>query len=288
MKFELMVDCGAFTRSGVIKLDDYIPFLRGNADHISTSIVLDMIPPQHGSRQETDASAQFGYENWRTMKGEGISSLMPVFHEGESFKWLDRYLADGASYIGIAPFRKDRARAIQWCRNCFTIIGNAARVHGLGLMSPALVNGFKWHSIDASTWGKRGGYGQIVVPHQNLDGTVDFLLPDYICVTDQSQHYEHLHFNYLPPSQQHFIKRYLREHLGMDFEQVARSKPSNRWRCWIVFLKEVERLTGIRIYFVTDMTPAQATILNECGVQHRLLSYDRLRHRPNYLKTYCA
>ena len=153
-------------------------------------------------------------------------------------------------------------------------------------MSPDFITRFPWYSVDASTWAKRGGFGQIPAPHEHA-GNVDYLRPDYIAITELSEHDEDLHLKYLPPSQQQFVRHYLQQHVGMDLAEARGNKPSARWRCWALFLKEVERLTGIRIYFVTDTTPAQAKILNDVGVEHRLISYVRLRNKPDFLKRYC-
>jgi hypothetical protein len=285
---KVMVDCGAFSakRGVAISLRDYIAFCQANAAYFGVCVSLDLIPPdQYGTEEEIDAYAAQSYHNWQVMKNAGLHP-MPTFHQGESFARLEAYLAAGEAYIGISPFRKDQVRALLWVGDCFAIIGNSARVHGFGLMSDAFIRRFPWYSVDSSTWCKRGAYGQIPIPHQGADDSLDYLHPDYVAITDGSRHHQQLHLSYLPPSQLDFICRYLEETVGIDLAE-AQGKPSARWRCGAVFLKEVERQTNIKVYFVTDTTRAQAKVLNECSVEYRLISYVRLRNKPDALKRYC-
>lgn len=45
-------------------------------------------------------SGELSYQNWRRMKEEGVESI-PVWHFGESLKWMKKYIDEGARVIGM-------------------------------------------------------------------------------------------------------------------------------------------------------------------------------------------
>jgi hypothetical protein len=59
----------------------------------------------------------------------------------------------------------------------------------------------------------------------------------------------------------------------------ARDSFEHRERVWITYLKALEAYHGFPIYFVTNTDRRPHDILNDCQVEHRLLSFARLKER---------
>jgi len=105
-KVRIMLDSGAFSawKTGKqIDIDAYIAYIKYNLDHIHNYVSLDCIPGKCGiikTQRQVDVAAKQSYQNHQYMKHRGLSPI-PVFHRGESFEWLDRYVRDGECYIGL-------------------------------------------------------------------------------------------------------------------------------------------------------------------------------------------
>src|SRR5262249_19631321 len=105
---KIMIDSGAYTawsRGGPpIDLGDYIEFLKCNDWHCCIS--LDVIAGQDAQREwrseRMEQAANQSYQNYARMRDAGLDPI-PTFHQDEDFTWLDKYRADGADYIAIAP-----------------------------------------------------------------------------------------------------------------------------------------------------------------------------------------
>jgi hypothetical protein len=112
---KVMLDSGAYSawrQSGTIAIDDYIRFVRDVEPCVHTYVNLDVIPgalERPRTWNDTQASADASYRNLQKMKDAGLRPL-PVFHQGEDFKWLEKMLADGEDYIGISSAKNQRPR----------------------------------------------------------------------------------------------------------------------------------------------------------------------------------
>ena len=105
---DILLDSGAFSAWSLgerIDLSAYIGFVRANKDLIYRSINLDKIPGDFGIREwrpeEIEAAAAASYANQQKMKGAGLNPI-PVFHQDEHFRWLEKYLADDEDYICLS------------------------------------------------------------------------------------------------------------------------------------------------------------------------------------------
>lgn len=180
------LDSGAFSawRLGqTLNLDSYIEFVKNHEDLITDYVCLDVIPGNMGQMDRTQASIELSasksYENQQKMKAAGLSPI-PVFHQGERFEWLEKYIDDEEPYIGISPYLKSSAvQMIAWLDNCFSILTNSdgkpiVRTHGFGVTHPRMLLRYPWHSVDSSTWIMASAYGMIVCPSMGKDGEPDF------------------------------------------------------------------------------------------------------------------
>lgn len=135
-------------------------------------MALDVIPGEFGSQTRGDlkASAEASYRNLQIMKDAGLSPI-PVFHQGEDFKHLDRMLLDGENYIGISPGNDQGTHSQQrWLDQCFSILTERATgrplvsTHGFGTTSHSWLFRYPFTSADSTSWAMAGAHGQIIIP----------------------------------------------------------------------------------------------------------------------------
>jgi hypothetical protein len=166
----LTIDSGAYSawKSGSrISLHEYCYWLKSNLalrsfDYFS----LDVIPSDRGPIA-TGRAARDSFLNWTTMRRTGLNPI-PVFHQGEDWDWLAKYLDAGASYIGLSSAKElSKTAAAHWLlQACETAIAFMphVRLHGLGVASPAVFKKLPWYSVDSSSWAVSAGVGTIYVP----------------------------------------------------------------------------------------------------------------------------
>src|ERR1700677_2471910 len=108
LNLSIALDSGAFSswRRGIdLPLKDYTAYCKANKEHAAMYVNMDCIPGENGlmdhSQSSIEKSAAKSYENLQIMKAAGLRPV-PVFHQGETFNWLDKMLEDGETYIGIS------------------------------------------------------------------------------------------------------------------------------------------------------------------------------------------
>ena len=83
--------------------------MKANKSLIYRCINLDVIPGNFGIREwrpdEIEAAAAASYANQQKMKEAGLNPI-PVFHQDENFRWLEKYLADGEDYICLSASQR--------------------------------------------------------------------------------------------------------------------------------------------------------------------------------------
>jgi hypothetical protein len=173
-----MLDSGAFSAYWLdkeIDIDDYCDFIIKHKHLVANYINLDVIPGKPGTLRTTDdvkESSRRSFENFQYMKSRGLSPL-PVFHQGEPFHWLERYLEDGEPYICISTNKELSTESNRkWLDIVFTMIcdeqGNpSVKTHGLGITIWELMTRYPWESVDSTSWSLIPGYGRIIVPQYN-------------------------------------------------------------------------------------------------------------------------
>lgn len=181
----LILDSGAFSawsRGAVIDIDEYIAFIIANCEHIDYYINLDVIPGSFGvipTPQMVEESAQASWDNMLYMERAGLQP-MPVFHMGESFKWLRKMMDHGSPYVGISP-ANDRPTLQKrlWLDRVFTEIADSSgkpriRTHALGVTAIPLLSRYPWFSADSSAWTTATARGVIYVPRILTNGELDY------------------------------------------------------------------------------------------------------------------
>jgi DNA polymerase III sliding clamp (beta) subunit (PCNA family) len=161
--YEIFLDSGAYSAltEGIdINIDEYIVFIKKWQHKLKVYAVLDVI----GDPRDT-------YENQQYMQAQGLRPI-PVFHYGEDFGWLERYIDEGHKYIALGgmvgvPSNKQE----KWLDHLFaSYLTNEQgwpiiKAHGFGLSSHPLMTQFPWFSLDNSAWVKSSRFSRsIFVP----------------------------------------------------------------------------------------------------------------------------
>lgn len=172
----LMLDSGAFAvwnRGKTVDLDAYIQFCKEN-ENCSYYVALDVIPGRPGfvpRDEDREKSCQMSWDNYQKMlKTLPIEKVIPVFHQNENFKWLDKYLDFGTPYVGISPANdKTTGQKLAWLKQVKKHIFDTAgqpivKTHGFAVTSYKLMKLFQWHSVDSASWVRHSAYGTVYVP----------------------------------------------------------------------------------------------------------------------------
>jgi len=176
----IILDSGAFsvwTKGISIDINQYIDFCKQHP-LISYYVNLDVIPGipnKHKTvnKKTTEEAAQKSWENYqRMLEYFPIEKVIPVFHQNEDFKWLNKYIEFGTPYIGISPANdRTTAQKIGWLKqiqkytNLCDEKGNPKiKIHGFAVTSYRLLKFWHWHSVDSVSWLKNAAYGSILVP----------------------------------------------------------------------------------------------------------------------------
>jgi hypothetical protein len=183
-QFCFFLDSGAYsawTRGAQIDIDEYIAFIRCNIEHIEVYASLDVIPGRPG-RASTEAqrhqAAEQSWANYLYMVRDGLDPI-PVFHYGEDFKYLERMLAFGCTYIGIGGLVSVTGpNRMSWLDRVFARLTDAGghplvRTHGFGMTSIPLIFRYPWFSVDSTTWIQVTANGAVYLPAM-VDGEFVF------------------------------------------------------------------------------------------------------------------
>lgn len=201
-------------------LDDYIEFLHKNKKHLEVYVGLDII-----------GSPKLTWEIQKYMESFGLSPL-PVFHIGEDFKWLKKYV-DNYEYIGIGGLTKDIPKKT-WIVNMgnpiFTFICDTpnrlprVKVHGFAMTSPELLTNYPFYSADSTSWMQYGKYGLIIVP-KRVPSKYNYSCPPWVFgVTERSPKAKkdnYAHFDNLPIMTKKLVLNYMEEK-GFTVEEIKK------------------------------------------------------------------
>lgn len=235
---DVIIDSGAFSawvKETSVDLSKYIEYIHHFKGSPHTYINLDVIPGAFGripSREEVEASAAAGYQNLKLMEKEGLRP-MPVFHQGEDFKWLYKMLEDGYDFIGISPANdRTTSQRIVWLDNVFHMLTNSqgeplVKTHGLAATGLKILQRYPWYSCDSTSWRVAGDLGTLLIPRL-VNGVPDYNLPHYkLSVSDTSPALkgENEHLENFTPSIQKLLLDFIEStghslsHLQIDYKE---------------------------------------------------------------------
>jgi hypothetical protein len=285
-ELKLLLDSGAFTgfgRDQPVDLNGYIAIGKRYQQRLAGIINLDVIPGGAGIRaadaETVERAAQESHRNLQIMQDAGLRPI-PVVHQGDDLRWLEKYLKDGEPRIALSPVKRDLPAALDFLEAVFRIINDEngrprAQVHGLGVTTAEECVNYEWSSLDSTTWALQAGYGQIALP-RFLDGKPDYRYrPRKVPVTARSSIYTD-HVDDLNEHRHAQLTAYLND-AGVTLEQ-ARTDLTARWRCTIHYFLGLARAAHTDLHFVSSLHDRRMRrVLLECGATHHLLSFAQLQ-----------
>lgn len=223
---KLFIDSGAFTahtKGADLDVDEYIDYLNAYEDVFTIYAQVDKIPGRFGiehTREELAEAPALSFENYLYMapRLKNKDKLIPIFHQGEDFKWLKNLLeyvdenGKHIPYIGIST-RNDanRKNKSDWLQRCFDIIARSSnpnvKTHAFGMTSFPLLERFPFTSADSTAWIQVSINGCILTDV----GT--------ILVSDVSKD-KRDHISNMPKGKQDYITNYV-ESRGFKLEDLA-------------------------------------------------------------------
>lgn len=176
---DVILDSGAYsawTRGIEIDREQYADYILNNMKYYRYFVNLDCIPSvpgdKHITQDKVEASAAKGWDNLEYLLSRGIPKdrLLPVFHQGENFFWLEKMRDEGFPYIGISP-GNDRStnERISWMDECMYYACDSSglpymRWHGFGVTGFRTMKAIPWYSVDSITYAFMAGHGSIFFP----------------------------------------------------------------------------------------------------------------------------
>lgn len=186
MKGNFFLDSGAHsahTKGKEVDVDDYINFINTHDKDITCFVQVDKIPGQYlkpKTQKEMEEAPELSWENYLYMRDKVNSpdKLIPVFHQGEDFKWLKNMCNttfDGKHipYIGLSP-RGDVGLEYKYdfCAKCFEVIESSknpnVKTHAFGMTSLELLEKLPFYSADSTTYLHVAAYGQVWTPYGKI------------------------------------------------------------------------------------------------------------------------
>ena len=190
----IMCDSGAFThfqqmkKKGLTLTDEdiieytnnYLEFLNEWGDGLDCFVGVDSVPdPENVDPTYGDKTWENYLYMWERLKPEIRHKLIPVFHYGEEWKHLERFLEyvhpDGSKldYIGLAiSLEGTRKVRINWGQDAMKIIANSSnpnvKTHAFGVGVKSVLEHIDVYSTDATSYLKRAAYGMISIDDKTI------------------------------------------------------------------------------------------------------------------------
>ena len=171
LKDNFIFDSGAFTvwkSGGRVDFEKYIDrcielneFFEGKF----IAVNLDLIPGKFGEKPSEiniEESCQKSFENYLYFKSKFKGKIMPVFHQHDTYQWLDKYIELKPPILGISPANDMTTMGrIPFLDECFKKTRDITPCHGLAVLSQRLLERYPWYSTDASTFASQTGRGSV-------------------------------------------------------------------------------------------------------------------------------
>lgn len=182
-KGKLMIDSGAFTahrKDLLLSIDDYCNWINANYELFDYAIELDDIPGKWGQIKTAEQIKQSPINSWNNYlymlsKVNCPDKILPVFHQGENFKYLEQMVNHQINghyikYICISGNKELTGKQREaWYEKVFTIIKSSnnanVKTHCLGSATLSNIEMFPFTSMDATSWIMTGSNGSIMTDY---------------------------------------------------------------------------------------------------------------------------
>lgn len=184
---KLFIDSGAFsahTKGKEVDVDDYIKFMNDIDDVTYIFAQVDKIPGKFGQPKTPQQLADAPRESWENYlymvdKVKSRDKLLPIFHQGEDFKWLENMLEykhpDGKPiwYIGVSPANDvSVSEKKKWLEVVFRIIKESSNpnvhTHAFGMTSLNVLEQYPFTSADSTSWLLSAANGSIIIEGKTM------------------------------------------------------------------------------------------------------------------------
>ncbi|MDN3056866.1 hypothetical protein PH213_20390 [Streptomyces sp. SRF1] len=133
-----------------LTIQDYAQWCHQYDDRLTLYANLDVI----GAPEAT-------WRNQKELEARGLEPI-PVFHTGEPWTYLKRYLDEGYTYIALGKLLGNPVPdVLAWLDKVFKIANGRAVFHGFGLTVDRALREFPFYSVDSSTWGSGFRFGLV-------------------------------------------------------------------------------------------------------------------------------
>tara|TARA_R100001594_G_scaffold138970_1_gene182983 strand:- start:540 stop:1484 length:945 start_codon:yes stop_codon:yes gene_type:complete len=174
-EYSLMIDSGAYSvwNSGKAPINiyeyawfciDLLKELRDMPFKTVEFINLDVIPGERDkpvTKAHIDKAQTKSWENYEWLK-ERVPNVMPVFHQGDDFKYLEMMNNETLRYCVSPANDKSTQQRLMWIQDVFRKASSDFKPHGLGFASDKIADANPWYSFDAATHGLASAYGHVM------------------------------------------------------------------------------------------------------------------------------
>lgn len=184
-KAKLFIDSGAWSahsQGKEVDVDDYIKYLNENDPYFYIYAQVDKIPGEFRkpkTREQKLEAPEISWKNYLYMKDKVKSrdKLIPVFHQGEDFKWLENMLeythedtGEHIPYIGISPANDSSIPGkLAFVDKCFDIIKHSSnpnvKTHAFGMTSLKILEKYPFTSADSTSYLMQAVNGSIMTEY---------------------------------------------------------------------------------------------------------------------------
>lgn len=152
-------------------MENYAKFVKKYHKGIDLYATVDAMPFHLRSKPPKGKTSQeLSYRNQKYLESLGTMPV-PVVHNGtDPSEWLVQYIEDGYPLIGLGGMagKRNKHATLAWLDKCFDYICPNGKpivnIHGFGVTSYSLLLRYPWYSVDSTSWTKKGGFGQVMVP----------------------------------------------------------------------------------------------------------------------------
>ena len=182
---KLFIDSGAWSahsQGKEVDIDDYIKYLNENDEYFYIFAELDKIPGEFRkakTKEQKLEAPKISWDNYLYMKDKVKSrdKLLPVFHQGEDFKWLVNMLeyrpedtGTHIPYIGISPANDSPIPGkLAFVDRCFEIIEASSnpnvKTHAFGMTSLNILERYPFTSADSTSYLMQAINGSIMTEY---------------------------------------------------------------------------------------------------------------------------
>jgi hypothetical protein len=147
------IDSGGFTawkQGRPIALEDYVAWLQNEAPAFEQAFALDAVGDHHETRRR--------YRALLELAPSLASRVIPIWHEGAPFEYLDEYVAH-APVVGLGRIagRSSEQKTLAFYDETFNRHPDG-KFHALGNADPKTLEPYPFESFDATSWQRDAAY----------------------------------------------------------------------------------------------------------------------------------